>query len=174
MESGRVPFPAARDTKPNVGTTRNKRPDIAPCAYAQIGSVLRCGQHEHWQVRSNHLRQVQRRNIRAFSETIIAPPNTRQTDGDHPGQCPIPPCGAACSIVGKISQNSEIGISAAIQPATCSNRASMEACQAHCNTQPILCNVAHVDRGRRIMFRPMEKTKPDSDKIMRHNLSRHV
>jgi hypothetical protein len=24
------------------------------------------------------------------------------------------------------------------------------------------------------MFRPMEKTKPDSDKIMRHNLSRHV
>lgn len=174
MESGRVPFPAARDTKPNVGTTRNKRPDIAACAYAQIGSVLRCGQHEHWQVRSNHLRQVQRRNIRAFSETNIAPPNTRQTDGDHPGQCPIPPCGAACSIVGKKSQNSEIGVSAAIQPATCSNRASMEACQAHCNTQPILCNVDHVDRGRRIMFRPMEKTKPDSDKIMRHNLSRHV
>jgi hypothetical protein len=24
------------------------------------------------------------------------------------------------------------------------------------------------------MFRSMEKTKPDSDKIMRHNLSRHV
>jgi len=174
MESGRVPFPAARDTKPNVGTTRNKRPDIAACAYAQIGSVLRCGQHEHWQVRSNHLRQVQRRNIRAFSETIIAPPNTGQTDGDHPGQCPIPPCGAACSIVGEISQNSEIGVSPAIQLATCSNRASMEACQAHRNTQPILCNVEHVDRCRRIMFQPMEKTKPDSDKIMRHNLSRHV
>jgi len=145
MESGRVPFPAARDTKPNVGTTRNKRPDIAPCAYAQISSVLRCGQHEHWQVRSNHLRQVQRRNIRVFSETIIAPPYTRQTDGDHPGQCTIPPCGTACSIAGKISQNSEIGVPAAIQPTTCSNRASMEACQANCNTQPILCNVEYVD-----------------------------
>jgi hypothetical protein len=24
------------------------------------------------------------------------------------------------------------------------------------------------------MFRPMEKTKPDFEKIMRHNLSRHV
>jgi hypothetical protein len=24
------------------------------------------------------------------------------------------------------------------------------------------------------MLRPMEKTKPDSEKIMRHNLSRHV
>jgi len=174
MESGRMPFPAARHTKPNVGATRNKRPDIETCAYAQIGRVLRRGQREHWQVHSDHLRQVQRGNIRTFSEKIIAPPNTRQTDGNHPGQRSIPPCGAACSIVEKISQHSEIGVSAAIQPTTCSDRAGMEACQAHCNAQPILRNVEHVGGGSRIMLRPMEKTKSDSEKIMRHKLSRHV
>ncbi len=174
MESGRMPFPAARHTKPNVGATRNKRPDIETCTYAQIGSLLWCGQHEHWQVRSHHLRQIQRRNIRAFFEKIVAPPDARQTDGDHPGQRPIPPCSAACSIAEKISQYSEIGISAAIQPTTCSNRTSMEAYQAHCNAQPILRNIEHLGRGRRIMLRPMEKTKPVSKKIMRHKLSRHV
>jgi len=169
-----MPFPAARYTEPNVGAARNKRPNIETCAYAQIVSVLRCGQHKHRQVRSNHLRQVQRRNIRAFSEEIVTAPDPRQTDDDHLGQRSIPPCSAACSIIEKISQHSEISVSTAIQPATCSNRASMEACQAHCNTQPILCNVDYVGRGRRIMFRPMEKTKPDFEKIMRHNLSRHV
>jgi len=169
-----MPFPAARHTKQNVGATRNKRPYIETCAYAQIGGVLRCSQHEHWQVRLDYLRQVQCRNIRAFSEEIIAPPNTRQTNGDHPGQRPIPPCSAACSTVEKISQYSAIGVSPAIQPATCSNRASMEARQAHCNTQPILYNVVRVGGGRRIMLRPLEKTKPDSKKIMRHNLSRYV
>lgn len=174
MESGRMPFPAARHTEPNVGATRDKRPDIETCAYAQIVSVLWCGQHKLWQVRSNHLRQVQRRNIRAFSEEIVTTPDTRQTNGDHLGQRQIPPCSAACSLVNKISQHSEIGISTAIQSATCSNRTSMEACQADCNTQPILCNVDHVGRGRRSMFRPMEKTKPYFKKIMRHNLSRHV
>ena len=169
-----MPFPAARHTEPNVGTTRNKRPNIETCAYAQIVSVLRCGQYKHWQVRSNHLRQVQRRNIRAFSKEIVTTPYPRQTDDYHSGQRPIPPCSASCSLVEKISRHSEISVSAAIQSATCSNRTSMEACQADCNTQPILCNVDHVGRGRRIMFRPMEKTKPNSGKIMRHKLSRYV
>lgn len=169
-----MPFPAARHTEPNVGATRDKRPDTETCTYAQIGSVLRCCQHEHWQVRANHLRQVQRRNVRAFSEEIVTTPYPRKTDADYPGQRPVPPCSAACPIIEKISQHSEAGVSAAIQPAACSNRTSMEACQTHCNTQPILCNVEHADRGRRIMFRPMEKTKPYSEKIMRHKLSRHV
>lgn len=169
-----MPFPAARDAKSNVGATRNKRPDIETCTHAQIGSMLRCSQYKHRQVRSKHLREVQRRDIRAFSEKSIAPSNTRQTAGDYLGQCPIPPRSAACSNAKKILQHSEIGVSAAIQPTTCSNRTSLEACQAYCNTQPILCNAGHVDRGSRIMFRPMEKTKSHLKTIMRHNLGRHV
>jgi len=169
-----MPLPTTRYSTTNVDTTGNKRPGIEACSYAQIGSLLRSSKCEDGQVSSIHMRQVQCRNLQGFPEKVAAMSHTRQTHGDSFGQCPVPPCGAACILSEKISLCNEVGVLAAIQPTAGSDRTSMEACPASCYTQPVFCDAIRACRGSRIMLRPMEKTKSHITEIMRHKLSRYV
>lgn len=174
MEHGRMPLPTTRDSTTDVDTAGNKRSYIEACSHAQIGSLLRSSKCEDGQVSSFHLRQVQRRNLQDFPEKVVAMSLTRQAYGDSFGQCPIPPCSVACTVSEKISPCNKVGVLAAIQSTVGSDRTSMEACQASCDTQPIFCNAIRDCRGRRFMLRPMEKTKSYITEIMRHKLSRYV
>lgn len=149
MESGRMPLPTTRHSTTNVAATGNKRPCVKACSYAQIGSLLWSSKCEDGQVSSFHLRQVQCRNLQGFPEKVVAMSPTRQAHGNSSGQCPIPPCGAACTVSEKISLCNKIGVLAAIQSTVGSYRTSMEACQASCDTQPVFCNAIRACRGSR-------------------------
>lgn len=169
-----MPFPTTRYSTTDVDTTGNKRPSIETCSYTQIGSLLRSSKCEDWQVCSIHLRQVQCRNLQGFPDKGVAMSPTRQAYGDSFGQCPIPPCDSACTVSEKISPCNKVGVLAAIQSTTGSDRTSMEGCPACCDTQPVFCNAIRACRGCRFMLRPMEKTKSRITEIMRHKLSRYV
>ena len=169
-----MPFPTTRYSTTDVDTTGNKRPGIEACSYAQIGSLLRSSKCEDGQVSSFHLRHVQCRNLQGFPETVVEMSPTRQAHGDSFGQCPIPPCGSACTVSEKISPCNKVGVLAAIQSTAGSDRTSMEACPASCDTQPVFCNAIRSCHGCRFMFQPMEKTKSHIAEIMRHKLSRYV
>lgn len=169
-----MPLPATRYSTTDVDTTRDKRSGIEACSYAQIGSLLRSSKCEDRQVSSVHLRQVQCRNLQDFPAKVAAVSPTRQAYGDSFRQCPIPPCGAACTISEEISPCNKAGVLAAIQSATGPGRTSMEACPASCDTQPVFCNAIRTCRSCRIMFRPLEKAQSHIAEIMRHKLSRYV
>lgn len=174
MESGRMPLPTTRYSTTYVDTTGDKGPRIETCSYTQVGSLLWSSKCEDGQVSSFHLRQVQCRNLQSFPEKGVAMSPTRQAYGDSFGQCPIPPCDSACTVSEKISPYTEVGVLAAIQSTAGSNRTSMEACPAYCDTQPIFCNTIRACRGHRFMLRPMGKTELHITEIMRHKLSRYV
>lgn len=151
-----MPFPAARYTNPDVDTTGNERPCIAACSYAQICSLFRCGELKNWQVHSCYMRQIQCGIIRVFPQEVAAISHAQQAHGDNPGQCSIPPCGAACAFFEEISSCPKVGILAAIQSTACADRTSLEACTATCDTQPVFRYVKLACRSRSVMFRQME------------------
>jgi len=174
MEPGRMPLPTTRYSTTDVDTTGNKRPGIEACSYAQIGSLLRSSKCEDGQVSSFYLRHVQCRNLQGFPEKVVEMSPTRQAYGDSFGQCPIPPCDSACTVSEKISPCNKVGVLTAIQSTAGSDRTSMEACPASCDTQPVFCNAIRSCHGCRFLLRPMEKTKSHIAAIMRHKLSRYV
>src|SRR4030067_189274 len=101
-------------------------------------------------------------------------PTTRHstTDVDTTGN--KRPSIETCYFSEKKSPCNRVGVLAAIQSTTGSDRTSMEACPACCDTQPVFCNAIRACRGCRFMLRPMEKTKSHITEIMRHKLSRYV
>jgi len=169
-----MPFPAARYTNPDVDTTGNERPCIAACSYAQICCLFRCGELKKRQVRSCYMRQVQCGIIRVFPQGAAAISHAQQAHGDNHRQCSIPPCGAASAFFEEISSCPKVGILAAIQPAACADRTSLEARTATCDTQPVFCHAKRTCRSCNVMLRQMEKTESHIAEIMRHNIRRYV
>lgn len=111
-----MPLPATRHSITDVDPSGNKGPDIKACSNSQIGSLLWSSKCETWQISSSYVRQVQCRNFQNFSEEAVEMPPSRQAYSDSFGQCPIPPCGIACSVPKKISPSPKTGFLPAYSP----------------------------------------------------------
>ena len=122
-----MPFPTTRHTVPDVGAPGGQRPGAIPCAHAQVGGLLRGGEFEDWQIRPLNVREIRRTHVRTLPEKAVAAPLTRQAYVHRARQCPIPPCHIIGAPVTQIPEGIDPAVFAAIQPATCLHRASLEA-----------------------------------------------
>ena len=159
MEPGRMPFPTTRHTVPDVGAPGGQRPGAIPCAHAQVGGLLRGGEFEDWQIRPLNVREIRRPHVRNLPEKAVAAPLTRQAHGHRARQCPIPPCHIIGAPVTQIPEGIDPAVLAAIQPATGSHRASLEAGAATGYTQSVLRHSGRIAPRSRIMFRLLAKTE---------------
>jgi len=155
MEPGRVPLPTAWHTVPDVGAARAQGSGADACANPQIGSVLWCGQSEYRQIHTRHVREVRCAHVREFSEATPAPSLARQAHGCRAGQRQVPPRNTAKALACEISLRAQPAISATVQSAARSYRASLEAGPAHGNAQPILRHLGRIARNSRAMLRPL-------------------
>lgn len=169
-----MPFPATRHTVPDVGSAGGQRPGAFPCAHAQVGGLLRCGEFEDWQIRPLDVREIRRPHIRNLPKETVAAPLARQAHGHRARQCPIPPCHIVGTLVMQIPQDVDPAVLAAIQPATGSRRAGLETGAASGYTQPVLRHIGRFAMCSRVMFRLVEKTECGTVQIMRHYLRRYV
>lgn len=152
MEYGRMPFPTTRHSNPNVGTSGNKGSRVVACPCAQIDRLLRRSKLENGEIHSCCERPFQRTDIRVFSQEAPEMPYTREAHGDNFGQCPIPPCDFANTVIEKIPACFEVVVSAAIQPATRPYRTSLEACASLGYPQPVFCNIGRGSRSGHVML----------------------
>jgi hypothetical protein len=154
-----MPFPATRHTVPNVGSSGGQRPGANSCTYAQVRGLLWGGQLEDRQIRSLDVRKIRRRHVRVFPEETAATPLAWETHGCGAGQRPIPPRNIVGTPAAQIPQGVNPAVPAAIQPATGSCRADLEAGAAARHTQPVLRHLGRIAPRSRIMFRLVEKTE---------------
>ena len=122
-----MPLPTARFTSSYVDTARNKGSGLAARTDPQVRGVLRRGELKHRQVCARHVQRVQCRNVQGFPQEIIAAPLSRQTHGGRSGQCPVSPRRAAGAVPAQIPQCSKNAVLATVQPATRTDRTSLEA-----------------------------------------------
>lgn len=169
-----MPLPAAWHKVPDVGTTRDQGSGVDACADPQVSGLLWRGQSEHRQVYSLHLREVRRRHIRGLSEEALAASFPSQAHGDCAGQRQIPPCRASQTPALEISRRSFLAVSAAIQSAAGTYRTSLEISPPLGNTQSVLRHTGRSPSRSLNMLRPLENSKLDTSKIMRHYLRRYV
>jgi hypothetical protein len=150
-------LPTARFALSHVGTAGNQGPHLAACADPQVGGVLRRRQFGYRSVRTHDVPDLQRRNVPHFPQAIAAPTNAGTANDRRARQCPI----SSRKTPGHLSSSSCPTIApafpAALQPATCSNRASLEADTAPRDSQPLLRNASRRAAGRQRLLRSMAR-----------------
>lgn len=129
-----MPLPAARHPVSDVGAARGQGPRVAPRPHPKVGGLFRRGQLEQRQVRSLHVREVRRADLRGFPEETAAASLKRQTHGGRAGQRQVPPCRASGAPPQEIPEGADLALLAAIQSAVGADRASLEARSSHVAT----------------------------------------
>jgi hypothetical protein len=150
-----MPLPAAWHPVPDVGAARGQGSGADACAHPQIGGVLWCSQSEYRQIHTRHVREVRRPHFREFSEEAPAASLARQAHGGRPGQRQMPPRNTAKALACEVSGRAQPAISATVQSAAGSYRASLEAGPAHGNAQPILRHLGRTARSSPAVLRPL-------------------
>ena len=159
MESGRMPFPAARHAVSDVGAPGDQRPGALPRPYPQVSGLFRCGQPRIRQVHSRPVRQVRRRHLQDIPQEAVAAQVAHKAHGDRPGQCAVPPRRAVSADAASISKGSHVVVPAALQPAACADRARLEADTPPGNAQSVLRHPGRSAHGRRRVPRSMAETQ---------------
>lgn len=150
-----MPLPTAWHPVPDVGAARGQGSGAHACAYPQIGGLLWCGQSEYRQIHTRHVREVRCSDVRELSQATPAASLARQTHGDRAGQRQVPPRCTSQALASEISRRAQSAISATVQSAARSYRASLETGPAHGNAQPILRYLGRIARRGRAMLRPL-------------------
>ena len=154
-----MPLPTTWHALSDVGAARDQGSCAEPCSHPQVGRLLRCRQLEHRQVRPLHVRQVQRGHVRDLSEETSAASLARQAHGNCTGQCQVPPRGTSQTLASAISHRAHLAVSAAVQSAAGTHRASLETGPPHGYAQPVLRHPGRIAHRRLKVLRPLEKTK---------------
>ena len=167
-------LPATRFALPHVGSAGNQGPDPAACADSKVGGLLWGRQFGHRTVRTNDVPYLQRRHVPDFPQAVASPANARTPHDPRarqrslssrkaPGRLPSLPCSTVAPVV-----------PAALQPATGSDRASVEADSAPCYSQPLLRHAGRRAESRQRLLRPLAQTQQGAASIMLHYLRRCV
>ena len=169
-----MPLPAAWHQVPDVGTARDQGSGTDACSDPQICGLLWRRQPEHREVRARHVREVRRGHIRGVFEEASAASLPWQAHGGCIGQRQIPPCRASQAFALEISGRPEAIVSATVQSAVGTYRASLEVGSSYGDAQSVLRYAGRSPRRSLDMFRPLAVSKFDAAKIMRHYLRRYV
>ena len=169
-----MPLPTAWHPVPDVGATRDQGSGATPCVHPQVGRLFRGRQFAHRQVHSLPVRHVQRGHVRDLSEDATATSLPRHAHGAGVRQCPVPPRRPPQVLAAKISRRAHPAVSAAVQSAAGSHRASLEAGSPPGNAQSVLCDLGRRADRRLHLLRSLESPQFGIAEIMRHNLRRHV
>ena len=167
-------LPATRLPLPHVGTARSQGPDPAACADPKVGGLLRGRQFGHRTVRTNDVPDFQRRHLQDFPQTVASPANARTpldrrarqravSSRKTPGRLPSSPCSTVASAV-----------PAALQPATGSDRAGVEADSAPRYSQPLLRHAGRSAESRQRLLRSLAQAQQRAASTMLHYLRRCV
>jgi hypothetical protein len=167
-------LPATRLPLPHVGTARSQGPDLAACADPKIGGLLWGRQFGHRTVCTNDVPDLQCRHLQDFPQAVASPANPRTpldrrarqrsvSSRKAPGRFPSSPCSTVASAV-----------PAALQPATGSNRAGVEAHSAPCHSQPLLRHTGRSVERRQRLLRSLAQAQQGAASIMLHYLVRRA
>ena len=154
-----MPLPAAWHAMPDVGAARGQGSRADACAHTQIGSLLWRGQSEHGQVRTRHVREVRRRDVRDLSEEAPAASFSGHAHGGRARQRQIPPRNTAQAPAAEISRRAQLAVSTAVQSAIGAHRAGLEAGPPHGYAQPFLRHPGRIAHCGRQMLRPLATTQ---------------
>lgn len=167
-------LPATRFALSHVGTAGNQGPHLAACADPKVRGLFRCRQFGHRSVRTHDVPDLQRRNIPELSQAAAAPKDSRATHDPRTRQRPLSSCTPLGCILAPPCARSAATVSAALQPATCPDRASLETHPALGNAQPLLRNASRSAESRQRLLRSLAPTEPSAAPSMLHYLRRCV
>ena len=174
MESGRMPFSAARHPLQDVDPAGGCGPGPMACADAQVGGLLRRGQPAQWPIRVYLRAEVQRDHFRAVPQAAASPPPAAKETGGGAGQRALSSRQSAQAVAATAPNSVGAVVPAAVQPAAGSDRAGLEVGPAAGDAQSVLCGSGERSYGGRILFRVVEETQRGPEKIMRYYLRRCV
>jgi len=167
-------LPTTRLALSHVGTAGNQGSNLAACADPQVRCLLWRRQLAQWSVRSHDVHDFQRRHVPEFSQAPAAPTDTRAAHDAGAGQRSLSSRDPLGAIFAQPRSKSTALVSAAIQPATGSDRTSLEAHPAPRNAQPVLRNASRSAQSRQRLLRWLAPTKQSATSTMLHYLRRCV
>jgi hypothetical protein len=151
-----MPLPATRLALSHVGTAGNQGPHLAACADPKVRGLLR------------------RRNVPALSQTAAAPKDLRTTHAPRARQRPLSSGTTLGLVFAPPCLRSAAAVSAALQPATCPDRASLETGPAPGDAQPLLRNASRSAESCHKVLRSLAPTEHCVAPLMLHYLRRYV
>ena len=163
-------FPATRFSLPHVGAARNQGPDSAACADSQIDILLWGGQPGYRTVHTNDVPHLQRGDLQDFPAASFASADARTPHDRRARQCPISPRKTPRRLPAAPRSIATPAVPAALQPATGSNRASVEAGSAPGHSQSLLRHVARSARSRQRLLRSLAPAQQSAASTMLHYL----
>ncbi len=169
-----MPFPAARDSLPYVGSSRGNGPGTIACADQEIGSVIRSRQSAQRAIDHTVFAQVRCRDVWRFLAEAHSSLPCRPSNRRDPGQRSISPCNATPAIPGSSPAETVIVISSPLQSGLESSRKSLEAGSKAVHSQQILSGAPRSGCRRINPDGFLENTQQRTLQIMRHYLSRSV
>lgn len=146
-------LPATRLALPHVGAAGNQRPHSAACTDPQVRGLFRCRQPGNRPVRAHDVPHLQRRHFPELPQKAAAPPaDSRKANDLGAGQCPISSRDTPSRLPAPPCSPPAAAVSAALQPATGSDRASLETDPATGNSQSLLRNPSRsTESGQRLL-----------------------
>lgn len=148
-------LPATRFALSHVGTAGNQGPHLAACADPKIRGLFRRRQFDHRSVRTHDVPNLQRRNIPELSQAAAAPKDSRTTHDPRTRQRPLSSRTPLGRVFAPPCPGSTAAVSAAIQPATRPDRASLETHPAPSDAQPLLRNASRSAESRQRLLRSL-------------------
>jgi hypothetical protein len=167
-------LPTARFALPHVGTTGDQGSNLAARAHSQVGGLLWCRQPAKRSVRSHDVHDFQCRHVPELSQAPAAPTDTRAAHDAGTGQRSVSSRGPLGPIFAQPRSKPTAVVSAAIQPATGSDRTRLEADPASRNAQPVLRDASRSAQSCQRLLRPLAPTKQSAASTMLHYLRRRV
>jgi hypothetical protein len=169
-----MPFPATRLALSHVGTAGNQGPHLAARADPKVRGLLRRRQFGHRSVRTHDVRDLQRRNVPELSEAAAAPKDLRTTHDPRARQRPLPSRTTPGHVFAPPCSGPAAAVSAALQPATCPDRASLETGTAPGDAQSLLRNASRSAESCHRLLRSLAPTEHSVASPMLHYLRRYV
>jgi hypothetical protein len=167
-------LPTTRFALSHVGTARNQGPHLAACADPQVRGLFWRRQFGHRSVHTDDVPNLQRRDFPHFPRATAAPTNARTPNDRGARQCPL----SSRETPGRLSSSPCPTVApafpAALQPATRSDRTSVEADSAPRNSQPLLRDASRRTEGRQRLLRSLAQAQQGAASTMLHYLRRCV
>jgi hypothetical protein len=167
-------LPATWFPLPHVGTARDQRPDPAACADPQIRILLWGGQPGYRAVRTNDVPHLQCSHVQNVPPAPVASADAGAPYDRRARQRPIPSRKAPGQVPASQCPTAASAVPAALQSATGSNRAGLEAGSTPRHPQSLLCHaVKRADSPQRLL-RSLAQAQQGTASTMLHYLRRRV
>ena len=167
-------LPATRFALSHVGTAGNQGSDSAARIDPKVRGLFRRRQFDHGSVHTHDVHDLQRRNILEISQAAGAPKEARTAHDSGTRQCPLPRRTTPGRVSTPPCSGSAATVSAALQSATCPDRASLETDSALGNPQPLLCNASRGAQSHQFLLQPVAPAEQSTAPPMLHYLRRCV